>query len=153
MRDYNVFFARLVARFLDSLLVGLGILALNYFLPLPEWASLILTDTLYAVYFIYFHFKQGQTPAKKLFYIKVVNYFDGVSITLRQAIQREILWIVAGIASLSALFLEACIPGITEYINENNGLIDLIILVSIILASDHRGIHDKLAGTKVVRVK
>lgn len=123
-------------------------------MALESIPTTLITFILKIVYFIYLVFVlKGQTLGKKLFNIKVVTV-EGKEPTLKQLIMRGII-----IYSLYQTFLELILVFVIE--NKTfyqlsaflSGLSVVIVFVSAILIifnNDKRGIHDKIAKTKVI---
>jgi uncharacterized RDD family membrane protein YckC len=90
-------------------------------------------------YFALMEASSGQTIAKKLFGIKAVAA-DGSPVTLQSAVLRRLPFYVGGL-------LPGIIGGLVSF-----GLVLAILITAIQDEPEHRGLHDKWAGTKVIDV-
>ena len=141
---YSSISARIFAFVIDNILVDLGIIFLLifyfYFNSLAEEGSfityvyavlaLLIVFGLPVYYFTYMHGKYGQTLAKKLFRIKVVQ-INGASISYNTAFGRTIVIVLLGILSILGLIAD---------------------IIPMLVRKDRRTLHDLATGTMVIKV-
>ena len=153
MKPNPVLLARIAARIVDTIILMLIFFIIKRVGDLP-YVVLVISDRVIAIlYFIYYHAKTGQTIGKKTFNICVVDAGTEEGITYRQSFLRQLPWVVIAAVNVLLLYL---VP--SSEVTENNltnytSLAFLIIFFSMLLDKNHRGIHDKLGGTKVIRVE
>ncbi len=129
--------SRIAAYLIDSLILGIGSLVISLpFLSSSDdtvFVILIILMSIWSLgYYTYFHSHGGQTPGKKIAKIRVERK-DGLPITPRSALWRAIVFIAP-----PALLTAVCFVGWLLY---------LFPLVE----KEHRGLHDLIAGTWVVK--
>lgn len=97
----------------------------------------------------------GQTLGKKLFNIRVVSSKDKKLNVGNYIIRAVILnGVILDIVNLIALqFSKATYQVITSYASTFNTCLFLIIFVMILFNKEGRGLHDVIAGTKVIDLK
>ena len=104
------------------------------------------------VYFAAQHAARGQTVGKKAGNIRVVNNADGSPITTSQAYIREMVYggpsVIAALVTFTG---SAVITGLVGLLVGGFGLANLI--VALVDRSRQRAIHDRIAGTRVVKVQ
>ena len=88
-------------------------------------------------YFTFMEAGSGQTLAKKLLKIKAVSA-DGSPLTLQSALVRRLPFVIGSI-------IPTAIGGLVGFV-----LVLAILITAIQDEPEHRGIHDKWAGTKVI---
>ncbi len=147
-RNFRVFFARITAYSIDFLILVAVDFFINYFIQLPGRVNQLLEDVLALSYFIGFHWKRGQTYGKRFFHIKVVDFLSDQNLSLNQALKREFIWLVIMIIDWSVKILFQNLS--TGIFFNLSYLLTLGVLITILIDKNFRGIHDKLAGTKVV---
>lgn len=127
---------------------------ITYNLSKTGLATNIITLVVTALYFVGFQFiNQGQTLGKKLFKIKVVDSNDNkpkfYQILVRALLINSIITNTVSAVLISTLSKEAYIAS-SQYVQ----LVDMAIIVAsfilIMFREDGKGLHDMIAGTKVV---
>lgn len=128
---------RLAGMLYESLLL-LGVLSVTFMVPhvaagvawnvvAPEWLLWLHVFLVLLAYFVWFWRKSGQTLAMQTWKIKIVGDDCATGVTLRQALLRYVLsWpslLLFGVGILWALF-----------------------------DRDRQFLHDRLAGTRIVRI-
>lgn len=103
-----------------------GVLVTSFLLDLDVWAPIFVLFATWIAYLgLFWAFWDGQTPGMRSVGIRVVRQ-DGSALGVRSALVRA--------ASLTI------------------GLLGGVVPLSILLSEDGRGIHDHIAGTRVVEV-
>lgn len=169
--DYAGFWIRVGATLVDFLaLLPLTAFAVYNSISIKSLPLLILASILSAMYKPIMEWQKSATLGKMALGLKVVNVEDGASISLGQSLNRYFPWIISFAISLSLnifLFLDPSFQDITGFIElskltSENPLNTINTVYSFIfigvvgsLAFDNRkqGLHDKFAGTYVVKVK
>jgi uncharacterized RDD family membrane protein YckC len=146
MKD-RVIVARLASFVVDSLILLFVLFVFNSFLSTFWLIDEIVSSLITFGYFIYFHWKTGQTYGKKLFNIRVVDNTTGGKVEFVNSLKRESIWILISV-------IEIIIPLIGVEIHlpffNLSYLATVGILATILIDANSRGIHDKLAHTKVI---
>lgn len=164
---YDTLMPRFLAGWVDGLIfLPVGVLSVAIFsFTQYWWLSLIWLPFHYTLGWLYSvlgHRWYGQTVGKYATKVKVVDDVTEGPITMRQAVLRDIGYIVANVA---ALILDACWV-------MNNDLADYpafqtaqlvlgytsfawatIEIVSCVFSKKRRAVHDLIAGTVVVRTE
>jgi uncharacterized RDD family membrane protein YckC len=151
--------ARLVAYIVDAFIVGLvgsvAALSLGFgettvtATASYEWVSATTFSVSFAlvglVYFVYF-WTGGRraTIGQRIFDIQVGNAFDGRPLSLDQALGR---WVGYG----SFIGLLAIVPGLDGFASLAQLIWVLVLLVTSARSPTKRGLHDRFAGTALVR--
>ncbi len=126
------------------------------------WVAFI--NVLYLGYSIYLHHKYGQTFGKMFCNIRVVDISETRGITIKQAILRDIIYVIFAILSLSYLayqlsevnILSPQLFGYTEG-SEIDILNDILLMwafidiIPIFFNAKKRSLHDFIAGSVVIR--
>lgn len=128
-----------------------------YDLDYSNVVSMILEIVLIILYFIVFQFyNKGQTLGKKLMKLKVVSIKDS-DLTLNQVAIRALI--------INSVLINILILGALLFLGRNYyyyasstlqvvaAIIVLVTLIMILFRKDGRGLHDVLAGTKVIQNK
>lgn len=151
--------SRAMAYFLDSLVMGvIGSVPLSI-AGFYDWAypnlpdrnafalAILLSYVLSAVYFVWF-WTGGRraTPGQRVFNIQVANAFDGRPLSARQAVTR---WLGFGFWLGLPFLLPIMTVAIASIIASMTW--SLVVLVSAIASPTKQGVHDRLAGSAVVR--
>lgn len=127
--------ARIGARIIDAILVGIASLIIAFLLiAVDSIVAGVITSLLGFGYFVWLESTQGATLGKKLLNMRVVGP-DGGNPAMDVAAKRNV-WMLLGIIPVvgGALSLVAVI----------------VIIVTIAQSPDNRGYHDTFAGTSVV---
>jgi uncharacterized RDD family membrane protein YckC len=148
-------------------------------LPMTGWylvlsiCMTILSYGLLIMYFAYFHYRWGQTIGKRVGRIKVVS-MDGSPITFGCALKRSVLYLIPVLVFLVINIygwfwgLVLIKPGGSPMTKTNEfmqfGIVSLVVFAAsfawwitdrIVLLADprmQRSLHDRLAGTRVIRL-
>lgn len=120
-----------------------------------NWASLAVSLGLNFVYFVVFaYFNKGQTIAKKLMHIKVVDNKTGDSPKFWQMLVRN-MFIYSLLSNIVILILLFTTKSNFIYYYMFMGGIDLVVVMITIMfvlyRKDKRGLHDMMGCTKVVK--
>lgn len=123
------------------------------------WAALYNIALLF--YTIILHYKYGQTIGKWVVGIKVVDVSEARKLTLRQAILRDIFYVIitfAGIIYFCFLRFQSAskFEALEEFSTFGNGPIliwTMIELITMLTNYKRRAIHDFLAKSVVVRAE
>lgn len=127
---------------------------LNYKLEKNSTISSIISMACLIGYFGIFQFSQnGRTLGKRVFKLQVVKKDDEsasiLSYLIRSVILNNIIFTVLKIILVYTLSKNDFM-NIYSYINNSQAIFQLLILVSMLINVEGRGIHDLLAGTKVI---
>lgn len=130
---------------------------ISYEMSRISGVSTIIQIAILILYFIVFQFyNKGQTLGKKLMKIMVINSDEDNELTMNNFIIRSLI--------INSIFINMVILGFTIFAGKDiyffavaifEGLEYLIIIISafmMIFSSDGKGIHDRLAHTRVVRI-
>jgi uncharacterized RDD family membrane protein YckC len=100
-----------------------------------------------AAYFVWF-WSGGRraTPGQRVFGIQVANAFDGAPLSVGQAFGR---WVATGWWITTPFILPFMVVAIASGVLA--AIWDLILLVTTILSPTKQGLHDRFAGSAVVR--
>lgn len=120
-----------------------------------NWVSLAVNLELNFVYFVVFaYFNKGQTIAKKLMHIKVVDNKTGDNPKFWQMLVRN-MFIYSLLSNIVILILLFTIKNNFVYYYEVMGGIDLVVVLITIMfvlyRKDKRGLHDMMGCTKVIK--
>ena len=120
-----------------------------------NWVSLAVSLGLNFVYFVVFaYFNKGQTIAKKLMHIKVVDNKTGDSPKFWQMLVRN-MFIYSLLSNIVILILLFTTKSNFVYYYMFMGGIDLVVVMITIMfvlyRKDKRGLHDMMGCTKVVK--
>lgn len=120
-----------------------------------NWVSLAVSLGLNFVYFVVFaYFNKGQTIAKKLMHIKVVDNKTGNSPKFWQMLVRN-MFIYSLLSNIVILILLFTTRNNFIYYYMFMGGIDLVVVLITIMfvlyRKDKRGLHDMMGCTKVVK--
>lgn len=111
------------------------------------------------IVFLYFgvfaYWTKGQTLGKKIMNIKIISHNDKKLKITNYLLRAFILnGIIINIITLIAIcFKESIYLTIMGYGNNFNMILEMIILVCMLSNSEGRGLHDLIAGTKVIDLK
>jgi len=116
----------------------------------------VVTTVLTTVYFVvYAYFMDGQTLGKKLMKLKIVSKNRG-KLTMNNYLIRGLLANTILMNTLSVIFILGLsketfikVNDITTYIF---GLVDIVSFGMILFREDKKGLHDIIAGTKVISI-
>ena len=108
-------------------------------------------------YFGIFQYSQnGRTLGKRIFFFFFIKNKEGnlnlINYLLRCLILNNIIFTVSRLILISTLSQNTYMS-IYKYITNSQSIFQLLIIVSILLSREGRGIHDLLAGTKVIDLK
>ena len=120
------FFDRFVAVIIDVLILLIPNIIISQVVGGP--LASVLEFLLNAAYLVYFWSSTGQTPGKKIMKLKVVKADGGAILTPGEAIVRYIGTIISGI-------------------------VILLGYLWVIWDPKHEAWHDKIAGTKVIKLE
>lgn len=146
---------RLLAYWLDAIIVGLGIGIVTWVVGLAMGAaggtstlalvSAVVWFGAQFLYFVGFWTSTGHaTPGMRLMKLQVGNAFDGRIMTMGQATGR---WVALGLP-FQAL---AQIPAIAVPVTSLLGLWYLVLLVSTAMSQTRQGLHDRMAHSAIVQ--
>lgn len=146
------FWLRISARLIDSLILAIPLLAItlpyldlldadNPMKDVPSWVQ-IATVVAPVVYEFVFLALVGATPGKMMVGLRVVSYVGGGRLAIHQAGMRIILPNLGSLLSMSGLA-----TGIVDVL----AFLQPLVYFSSVLDPVQRGLHDKAAGTIVLR--
>jgi uncharacterized RDD family membrane protein YckC len=125
---------RLLARLIDGVLIGLPLFALEAALGF-SWTAVVLAGLVGMVYEVGLIARRGQTVGKRVMGVAVTTSATHELPTLFQSFVR---WLLPGVAALA--------PGLFSLLGA------LIVYLPMFFDPMRRGLHDQLAGTRVVVV-
>lgn len=119
-------------------------------------ASIISIACLIAYFGIFQYSQNGKTIGKRLLKLQVVKH-DGGDVTLvrslvRSLILNNILFMVANVICISVLSKSAYLNS-SKFISNFELIVQIMILITIVMSNENRGVHDYIAGTKVIDLK
>lgn len=129
----------------------------NYELAKYDISYMIINIVVLISYFGVFQFLlKGQTLGKRIMNIKIVNYKDKkltiFNYIIRTLILNSIIFIIVKLIALLVLnakgYYYTC-----YYMAQLDYVIQVLILIMIFLDKENRGLHDKIANTKVIECK
>jgi uncharacterized RDD family membrane protein YckC len=142
---------RLLAYFVDSILIGIGATILAGIAGSAAGGSSITGVITAIVYlgaeFLYFvGFWTGSSRATlgmRLMKLQIGNAFDGRTLTMNQAVIR---WVALGLPFQAASFIPqlAIVAGLA-------GLWTLVLLISTAVSPTRQGVHDRIANSAIVQ--
>lgn len=157
---------RFLAAILDAIIVSVPLMVItmnaarvgNF--TVIQWSA-VLFPFLQIFYSVFNHYKSGQTWAKSLLNIKVVDVSENRKLTLKQAVYRDSVWIFFAVAGLLVFIIEENNPNADNpvlrtigYISDNFASTWFILeIVTMFTNKKRRAFHDYLAGSVVVRVE
>jgi len=161
--SYANFRTRLLAAIVDELIliplsIAFGYIEVN---SIPSFITVSFSySLLYAGYFIYSHFKFGQTVGKRLFSIKVVNVFDEKNhISLLQSLKREGVLLMFDVVLLVYFSIEVMkTNNIEDASHDYSSIVGncslawvCIELITMLTNKKRRALHDFLGNSVVVK--
>jgi uncharacterized RDD family membrane protein YckC len=163
---YHTFWRRFWADFLDTLILLLPLGGLQWFFRLTQNIYIIIFGNLISFalqswYRVWFHANNnGQTIGKRVTGIRVLDVTESRPPTLRESFMRDSIYIainsVVWVCVLSLILLGGSNNGV-RFVVEIFSLIDslwfLVRVVSMLLNTKRRGIHDQMANTVVIKTK
>jgi uncharacterized RDD family membrane protein YckC len=166
-KKYDTLPRRIFARIIDDLIVLL-VLAVGLVLIILALGDsniiyqIVITFSSYflpSAYYIYFHYKFGQTIGKKYKKLKLVDVSEERPITLKQAIIRDIVPLGLGLI-LFILTLKDILQGTSKGLDDDIasnihtkvvGVWFILVFISFLFNNKVRGLHDLMAGTVLVK--
>jgi len=159
---------RFACIFVDGLLLGVVglllhfvILGTPFFNPRDQNLRSLLADEAVAstlgvilglAYFTYFHGLRGQTPGKMAGKIKVVN-LDGSPITYSKALVRALFYSGPQLLTPITFFIVLESPGAATAFQVVVGIYAIVnVLCALFDRAQQRALHDRLAGTRVIKL-
>ena len=126
----------------------------NYELMKINYIPSIITIICTLLYFAVFgYFCNGQTLGKKMLQIQVVSKDNKKANILKLLLRTTVLTgIITNSLNLILLFVinKGAYLLANEYITMVSGIIEMTILFMVLYRKDKRGLHDMIAGTKVI---
>ena len=126
----------------------------NYELMKINYIPSIITIICTLLYFAVFgYFCNGQTLGKKMLQIQVVSKDNKKANILKLLLRTVVLTgIITNSLNLILLFVinKGAYLLANEYITMASGIIEMTILFMVLYRKDKRGLHDMIAGTKVI---
>ena len=159
---YNTFFPRLIAMFIDGVVINLFGYITN---PFINSESVIIVNLVYFIsiagtylYSILLHGYSGQTIGKMFTGVKIFDKSENAKLSFRQAIIRDIIplggTLILYILSIFGLVLKNGFISSTALFVMGLILIwSLLEIITMLFDSKGRALHDFIAGTVVLRIK
>lgn len=129
----------------------------NYELMKINYIPSIITIICTLLYFVVFgYFCNGQTLGKKMLQLQIVSK-DNKKVSILKLLLRTVILtgVITNTLNLILLFTinKGAYLTANEYIIMVSGLIEMAILIMVLYRKDKRGLHDMIAGTKVIDLK
>lgn len=168
MERYHTFWQRFWAGVVDGFVFLPLSIADGYLSNEERGVFVLVVWTLFfrasfLVYSVLMHARFGQTLGKMAMRIKVMDVGEDRTPTLREAVMRDIGWIVMEVLMLGLFFSAVFQPGfdMMEFISSKaytilalGALAWMVLeLVTMLTNAKRRALHDFIAGTVVVRVR
>lgn len=130
---------------------------LSYKLEKNSTITTIISMACLIGYFGIFQYSQnGKTIGKRILKLQVVKNKDGnlnlVNYLLRSLILNNIIFSIIRLILLYTLSKNTYM-GVYNYLANGQSILQLLIVVSMLISKEGRGIHDFVAGSKVVDLK
>lgn len=129
---------------------------ISYKLEKNSSISTIISIAVLLGYFGIFQYsKNGKTLGKKIFKLQIVktkNDLNLINFLLRSLILNNIIFNISKLILLYTLNQNTYM-NISSYITNIQMIFQLLIIVSMLISKEGRGIHDYIAGTKVIDLK
>ena len=130
---------------------------LSYNLEKNSTITTIISLACLIGYFGIFQYSQnGKTLGKRIFKLQVIKNKEGnLNITnylLRSLILNNIIFIIARLILIYTLSKNVYMSAY-NYLSSFQVIVQLLIIISIFVSKEGRGIHDLIAGTKVIDLK
>lgn len=161
---YDTFWPRFGAVIIDTLILALPLMLLQYLVDLSGnfWLSFSVdtaTNVLGWAYLVLLHGIYGQTVGKMLLKVRVLDFASERSIDISQALKRELYYIIPGIFVMVLTVLNDLgkinMKGPTSYVVWVFGFLYFVLhLADIIYCINdpkRRSLHDRLGSTVVIR--
>jgi uncharacterized RDD family membrane protein YckC len=145
--DKAIVLARCLAFVIDGLFIALVFFFTQVFVNLHSIVSVVLEGIIYFGYFIGCNVLKGKTLGKLIFNLKVVDIETNGNLSFYNAFKRELIWMCAMVLGY---LLSTCGLSVFEHMAY---IIDVVILITISVDENNRGIHDKMAESAVIRIK
>lgn len=130
---------------------------LNYDLNSTGYVYIIGDIVIAFLYFgVFAYFANGQTLGKKLMNIKIVSNKENTKLKIHNYFIRTFILngIILNIITFIAIwFSKSTYYKIAGIAGDFNMALELIILLMVLFNRDNRGLHDILAGTRVIDLK
>ena len=118
--------------------------------------SIIYIAILLGYFGIFQYSSNGKTIGKRLFKLQIIKNKDGnlnlINYLLRSLILNNIIFMISRLILLYTL-KENTYMNISNYVTNFQYIFQLLVIVSIFISKEGRGIHDYIAGTKVIDLK
>lgn len=119
--------------------------------------TVIISMACLVAYFGIFQFSQnGQTIGKRVFKLQTVKYKDGNlnigNYLLRSLILNNILFSIANIVCVQTLNQKNYINYL-DIMSKVQTIYQILLIISILMSKEGRGIHDLISGTRVIDLK
>lgn len=118
--------------------------------------SIISIACLIGYFGIFQYSSNGRTLGKRIFKLQIVKNKEGnlnlINYLLRSLILNNIVFIIARLILIYTLTKNTYM-NVYNYITNIQAIFQLLIIVSILMSKEGRGIHDFIAGTKVIDLK
>lgn len=163
MDKYDTFWRRFCAGFLDALILMPISFLVNRMINFTDNLLLLVLGTIvfnsiYFVYTVWFHWKTGQTPGKKLMNIRVVDKDELRLLTLEQALKRDSVYILIQMLGTVVIIHQVITQEYSPYHRIASQVLDwfgtawfLTEVVSMMMNPKSRAVHDFLADSVVIK--
>ena len=130
---------------------------LSYTLDKNSTITSIISIACLIGYFGIFQYSQnGRTIGKRVFKLQVVKNKNGClnlgNYLLRCLILNNIIFVIARLILIYTLSKNVYM-NTSSYISNIQAIFQLLIIVSMLMSKENRGIHDYIAGTKIIDLK
>lgn len=128
----------------------------NYNISKNSVISTIISIAVVIAYFAIFQYSMGgQTIGKKIMKLKVIKASDGVltifNYLIRCAILNGVIINLLLVIFVNTLDINSFY--MSNYVVSNiQSIIEIVIIIMVFMTNDSRGLHDYIAGTKVIEI-
>ncbi|WP_207532973.1 RDD family protein [Desertivirga arenae] len=163
---YHIGRRRVLATLLDSMMLLAPLVAITanaaHFENFTVFTIVALIYPWFQIsYFVFSHYRSGQTFAKATLNIRLVDISESGGITLKQALLRECVWIAIEVFALMAYLIRTInsaseLPWLDmiESVGSSFATIWFILeVVTVLTNKNRRSIGDYIAGTIVIRTE
>lgn len=130
---------------------------LNYKIDKNSTLTTFISIACIIGYFVIFAYSQdGRTIGKRVFKLQVVKKDEGnlnlINYFLRSLVLNNLLFTIVRLISIMSMNKGTYITSM-NILNSVQLIVQILIVISLLISKEGRGIHDYIAGTKVIDLK